>query len=261
MTEHYGRAGAPRGHAGTGGMPGTGGERMRGRARGGGRGRQAGRDGAAGRTGGGGPGPACGGPRTGSGRRRADAQHLAERAEQPPGLGCGGEQVGHRRIGEQVLQLRGGGGGLRQPAQQPGDAARQPERLGPGRTGRAQAAARRRQRAGTDFCREAGEPLRGAAQPRPEQQHQRHGETQAHAAGGEGAAQPLDQRGKTVGQGGGRGGRHDSDTNTARAGGWASRPGHVDFQGATRPPAVKAPTGKAAARLPSRQRSAYRLSR
>ncbi len=123
------------------------------------------------------------GRRRAQGRRRTDPQHLAERAEQPPGLGCGGEQVGHRRIGEQVLQLRGGGGGLRQPAQQPGDAARQPERLGPGRTGRAKAAARRRQRAGTDFCREAGEPLRGAAQPRPEQQHQRQGETQARRRG------------------------------------------------------------------------------
>ncbi len=157
-------------------------------------------------------------------RPRTDAQHLAERAEQPPGLGCGGEQVGHRRIGEQVLQLRGGGGGLRQPAQQPGDAARQPQRLGPGRAERAQAAARRRQRAGTDLFREAGEPLRRAAQPRPEQQHQRQGKPQAHAAGGDGAAQALDKMGKTVGQGGGRGGRHDSDTNTTPRG-WASRPG------------------------------------
>ncbi len=43
------------------------------------------------------------------GGRRAHPQRLAERAEQPPGLRRGGEQVGHRRIGQQVLQLRGRG--------------------------------------------------------------------------------------------------------------------------------------------------------
>ncbi len=161
-------------------------------------------------------GRAAGGRR--SARRRADAQHPAQRAQQPPGLRRGGEQVRHRRIGEQVLQLRGRSGGLRQPAHEPGEAARQPRRRGLCRAGRAPTLARRRQRAGTDFCGEAGEADRGAAQPRPEQQHQRHGEPGAGPARSDGAAHALDQTGEAFGQGGGSGGRHDSDTNTTRGG-------------------------------------------
>ncbi len=183
MSEHCGRAEASHGQAGTGGMPGTGGGRTRGRAGGGGRGRQAGRDGAAGRTGGG--GCCAGGGRTPSIWQSGRSSR--------PAWGAAASRSAIAGSASRCCNCEAADGGLRQPAQQPGDAARQPERLGPGRAGRAQAAARRRQRAGMDFCGEAGEALRRAAQPRPEQQHQRQGETQAHAAGGDGAAQPLDK--------------------------------------------------------------------
>ena len=151
--------------------------------------------------------------------RWAHPQHLAERAEQPPSLRRGSEQFRHRGIGEQVLQLRGGGGGLWHPAHQPGEAARQAEGWGLGRARGSRAAPRRRQPAGADFVREAGEAERGAVQAPPEQGQQRPGEPVAGPARGDGAAQLPHHTGEAVGHGAGLGGGlHDSDTNMSRVG-------------------------------------------
>ena len=213
MPEHCGRTGAPRGHAGTGGGPGSG-MRSRGRARGGGRGRTAGRDGAGGRTDGGGPtGPACFRPedrlRAGGGRTPSIWQ--SGRSSRPA---CGAAASRSAIAGSASrccnCEAAAAACGSRRTSQ----ATPRGSRSGWGRAGRGDAAvARRRQRAGLDFCREAGEAEGGAVQPRPEQQHQRHGEADSGAAGGDGAAQPFDQSGEAVGQGGGSGGLHDRETN------------------------------------------------
>ncbi len=75
-----------------------------------------------------------------------------------------------------------------------------------------------RQAAGLDAGGEAGEPDGHAAQPRPDQQDQRRGEPGLGAAGGDGAAQPLDEAGEAVGRGRGREWEHDRTTNTTGTG-------------------------------------------
>jgi hypothetical protein len=139
--------------------------------------------------------------------RRADAEHPAERAEDAAELWGGGEKRCGFGIGEEMAELGGAGGGFRHQAQQPGLAARQGERLGSARPGRA---FRRRAGRGGRGCGGAREAGCDAAQPRPDQDDERAGEpAQDAAAPGNGLAQALDDEGEAVGyctSGGGRSG-------------------------------------------------------
>jgi hypothetical protein len=63
------------------------------------------------------------------GLRRADAEHVAERAEDVLELRGLSEERGHFRIGEEMAELGSAGGGFRHQAQQPGGPARQGVRL------------------------------------------------------------------------------------------------------------------------------------
>jgi hypothetical protein len=133
--------------------------------------------------------------------RRADTQHVAERAEDAVELRGGGEERRRFRIGEEMAELGGAGGGFGHQAEQPGGPARQGERLGlpqPRRARRAWAGWGRR---GYGVTGEAGGK---AAQPRPDQDDERAGEAGEAAAPGDGVAQALDDEGETVGRGGRR---------------------------------------------------------
>ncbi len=152
--------------------------------------------------------------------RRADAQHPAERTQDAAGLRGGGDEGCHLRIGQQMLQLRGAGRRLRHQTREPGEAPRQTARRRPGRA-RRWAAAGGRTFSGADPGGEDGEPDGQAAQPRPDQNHQRQGDPAHGAARGNGPAQPVDDAGEAVGRGGRSGGGHERNRNTRRPG-WAS---------------------------------------
>ena len=162
-------------------------------------------------------------------RRRADAQHPTQRAQDAAGLRRGGDQRGHLGIGQQVLQLRGTAHCLRHQPQQPGGPPRQRPR-GPrprrGRAGGARAAAGWAQRAGFVAGGEGGEADTQAAQPPPDQDDHRPGEPPAGEARGDRPAQQIDDAGEACRRGAREGGHERKENTFAPA--WASgilRPG------------------------------------
>ncbi len=145
-----------------------------------------------------GPGPAA---EPGGGGQTPSIWHSGRSSR--PACGAAASRSAMAGSASRCCNCEAADGGLRQPAQQPGGPARQPQRRGLDRAGGARAAARRWQCAGTDLFREAGEPHGGAAQPRPEQQHQRHGEAQFRRRGRRwrGAAPRSDRRSGRPGRG------------------------------------------------------------
>jgi hypothetical protein len=166
--------------------------------------------------------------------RRADAQHVAERAEDGLELWGGAKQGCHFRVGQEVAELGGGGGGFGHQAQQPGAIAWQ--------DGARQGKQRRRFWApsglfrfawndglGVGRGRRRGQGVMGgarseagghAAQPRPDQDDERAGEARAGqaahaaqapgvAAPGDGLAQARDDESEAVCRGGRDRNEHD----------------------------------------------------
>jgi hypothetical protein len=133
--------------------------------------------------------------------RRTYTEHVAERAEDAAEAGIGGEEGCDLRIGEEMAELGGAGGGFRRETQQPGLAARQRERRGTTQPVRA-----RPSRAAWG-CGGVGEAGAETAQARPDQDEERSGETAEADAAGDGMAQALDDEGEAVGHCGSGGGR------------------------------------------------------
>ncbi|HET9146881.1 MAG TPA: hypothetical protein VFN77_02410 [Acetobacteraceae bacterium] len=134
--------------------------------------------------------------------RRADAERVAERAEDAVEARIGGEKGGKLGIGEEVAKLRGAGGCFGHEAQQPCLAAWQGMRAGWPQPVRARPAGAIWGDGGM------GEAGGIAAQPRPDEDDQRTGEAESDAAGDD-LAHSLDDEGEAVGQGGRSGPRHE----------------------------------------------------